>query len=256
MKETNKLKLLELLQKENIEQFRKELQVVLFDEVRSINIPRKKLNEILDLVQYIEIPLNISRNIQYIEHQSNNNANIPTIVVASVTGVILSSILRRMPLVLCSVLSIGGAVSLGYGLNKLQKNEKVKQSCTIIEKIDSTIEEITNEIDKVIILVTILTQEKKIQISDQYPNILKWFQLAYTECNDFGDQCSIHFKKRIENVLYESYYILHNYDGTNEDLFEKTEDSDIQEITQDLPAITNKNGYILPGHLFVPLTNK
>ena len=35
-------------------------------------------------------------------------------------------------------------------------------------------------------------------------------------------------------------------------MFQKTADVEIQTPVQNMPAITNENGYILPGNLFVP----
>lgn len=251
MKESYKIHLQEIYKKKNIQLFRNELHDVIKKEVKAMNIPLLARNEMLAMLELLEIPLEVKSYIKYPPQKYSNKKNI-AIIAASATGAILNALLSKIPFVAKGLLSFGGATLVGLlVVGKPQKEEKG----VIVETIVTPFEEIISETDKLLEIIRGIITPKKVTLSESYPDILEWYQKAYSACGEFGTDCSEYFKKRIENILYQNGYILHNYDGTNIKMFRTTEIMEILSPTQDLPAITNEVGYILPGKLFVPKNN-
>lgn len=253
MKEINKKHLQSVMETGDILRFKKELQTVLMSEVNTIDAPLQEKNKILDLFEYIEIPIRTC----YQEKRLSINPNAALLnastIAASVTGAICGTLTRRMPFIPAMLLSLGSAVVVGCLVDEKLRKTDTRATISYVETIDTPIEEVIQKVDKIINLVTILVEPPKVMLSDSFPNIIQWYQEAYSSCEEFGEKCSEYFKKRIEGILHQCYYTLHNYDGTNENLFYKTEDVNVQIVTQHLPAITSKTGYILPGNLFFPI---
>lgn len=251
MKESYKMHLQEVLKEENVQIFREELHNVIKKEVKAMAIPLLARNEMLDMLELLEIPLKVKTYIKYPPQKRDDKKGI-AIIAASATGVILNALLDKIPFVAKGLLSFGGSTLVGLLVaGKSKKEEKG----ILVETIVTPIEEIIAETDNLLEIIRGIITPKQVMLSDSFPNILKWYQKAYSSCGEFGIDCSDYFKKRIKNILYQNGYILHNYDGTNENMFQKQEDIEILAPVQDLPAITNESGYILPGNLFVPKKN-
>lgn len=87
-----------------------------------------------------------------------------------------------------------------------------------------------------------------------YPNILKWLQMAYADAMDFDAEAKRYLLVRIVKIARSCGYDVVIYNGSNENLFEKTATNDIDVAEMFSPAIIyNKIGkVILPGKIFVP----
>lgn len=251
MKESYKIHLHEVMKKGNVQHFRNELHKMIKDEVIAMDVPLLARNEMLDMLELLEIPLEVKTYIKYPPHKCDDRKGI-AIIAASAMGIVLNTLLRKIPLIVKGGLSFGGSVLVGLLVaGKPQKEERG----VIVETIVTPFEEIVSKIDKLLGIIRGIITPKKVMLSDTFPNILQWYQKAYSSCGEFGTDCSGYFKKRIENILYQNGYTLHNYNGTNENMFQITEIMEILSPVQDLPAITNESGYILPGNLFVPKNN-
>lgn len=251
MKESYKIHLHEVMKKGNVQHFRNELHKMIKDEVIAMDVPLLARNEMLDMLELLEIPLEVKTYIKYPPHKCDDRKGI-AIIAASAMGIVLNTLLRKIPLIVKGGLSFGGSVLVGLLVaGKPQKEERG----VIVETIVTPFEEIVSKIDKLLGIIRGIITPKKVILSDTFPNILQWYQKAYSSCGEFGTDCSGYFKKRIENILYQNGYTLHNYNGTNENMFQITEIMEILSPVQDLPAITNESGYILPGNLFVPKNN-
>ena len=251
MKESYKMHLQEVLKEGNVQLFQEELHNVIKKEVKAMSIPLLVRNEMLDMLDLLEIPLEVKSDIKYPPQKRDNKKSI-AVIASSATGVVLNALLDKIPFVAKGLLSFGGATLVGLLVARKSKKE---EKCIIVETIVTPIEEIIAETDKLLEIIRGIITPKKVMLSDSFPNILKWYQKAYSSCGEFGTDCSDYFKKRIKNILYQNGYVLHNYDGTNENMFQKKEDAEILSPVQDLPAITNESGYILSGNLFVPKKN-
>lgn len=71
---------------------------------------------------------------------------------------------------------------------------------------------------------------------------------------DFDGEARKYLLKRIVNIAYANYYDVVEYNGDNENLFEKETDSELDAVKMNSPAVIyNKTGkVILPGKIFVP----
>lgn len=248
MKESYKIHLQEVLKDGDVQLFRDELHNVIKKEVKAMDVPLLDRNAILDILELTEIPLTIKSSIKYLPQERHNNKVI-AVASASAVGVLLNTLLHRIPFVLRGLLSFGGATMAGMLV--IGKRDMERQ-CVLVETIVTPFGEIVSKVDKLLNVILGIIALKKVVLSDSFPDILKWYQKAYSSCSEFGEPCSRYFTKRIENILHQNGYTLHNFDGTNDNMFQKTEDVEIQMPVQDMPAITNENGYILPGNLFVP----
>lgn len=87
-----------------------------------------------------------------------------------------------------------------------------------------------------------------------YLNVLKWLQMVYADALDFDEETRKYLLKRVGNIAEQCYYNVVEYDGKNENLFDKQEDYRLEENKMNAPAIIySKTGkVILPGVMFVP----
>lgn len=248
MKDSYKIHLQEVMKEGDVQHFRNELYNVIKQEVIAMKAPLLNRNEMLDILELLEIPIDVKSYIKYPSQKYDNKKGI-AVIAASATGVVLNAVLRKIPFIAKGLLSFGGATLIGLLVVGKPKNE---EKGIIVETIVTPFEEVISRVDKLLGIIRELITPKKVMLCDSFPDILKWYQKAYSSCGEFGSDCSDHFKKRIENILRQNGYVLHNFDGTNENMFQKIENTEILSPMQDLPAITNETGYILPGNLFVP----
>lgn len=247
MNNSNKIHLQEVMREGNVHLFREELHSVIKKEVIAMDVPLHDRNGMLDMLDLVEIPLTVKSYIKY--PQNNKKQNYHSILAASAMGALLNVLLHKVPFVLKILLAFGGAALAGFLVkSKHYDSEKAE----LAEKIDTPFEEIISNVDKLLSIIQGIITPKKLMLSDSFPNILQWYQKAYSSCEEFGTDCSEYFKKRIVKILRQNGYTLHNFNGANDNMFQKTEDVDIQAPVQDLPAITNDADYILPGNLFIP----
>lgn len=215
---------------------------------------RQELSALLCLVHF---PLEVKR--VSIRTETSDMSYEPSRLVGVVTGVIACVALNKMSLLPRALLSVIGGVGVDcaaqYYFNKRKKanNGHVMK---IQEILLSSAENIQERVDKIVHLFILMVVKPKVTLSSDFPNILKWYQAAYADCGDFGPECTMYFRRRIESVLRQCYCEVVNYDGTNEHLFETELTSRITEPTQELPAIIAQDGYILPGKLFFPYNVK
>lgn len=256
MKDNIKTRLGNTLHSGNIQAFRNEVKLALVNEIMAIEAPIDDRNKFIEVIELFDLPIKISNHV--ICKQENNDTlkrNIP-LLAASLSGVVFSSFLRRMPIIPSAVLSIGGATIVGCLVNN-KMGDKNKQISTSLEQtIDTPISDIVKQIDSVTNIVTLLLTPNKALLNESYPNVIKWYQEAYSSCEEFEEECSKYFKKRIVKLLDQCYYTVHDYDGTNSQLFTIDKNINIHNVIQNLPAITNEKGYILPGSLSIPTDYK
>ena len=211
---------------------------------------RQELSALLCLVHF---PLEVKR--VCVRTETSDTPYEPSRLIGAATGVVACAALNKMPLLPRVLLSfIGGAgvdYATRYYFNKRKKTNH-RNVMNIQEILLSSAEDIQERVDKIVHLLVLMVVKPKVTLSADFPNILKWYQAAYTDCGDFGSECTTHFRRRIESVLRQCYCELVNYDGTNEHLFETELTSRITKPTQELPAITAQGGYVLPGKLFFP----
>lgn len=252
MKENTQKHLEQILCSGNVKQLREEIRRILIAEIMAIDAPLDEKNKIIDVIELLEFPIRISYHEVCVKDKTKESKiNVP-IITASVSGVIFSALLRRLSVVPAMVISIAGAVVIGHFVDKKTCNDAERPMNNIVEVIDTSIEDIIKQIEKIISLIDVLLKPKRVMLDGSFPNIIKWYQEAYSSCDELGEKCSAYFKKRIKNVLDQCYYTLHDYNGENDKLFRKEENVNVNKVIQILPAITNDNGYILPGSLFIP----
>lgn len=252
MKEILQIQLKKTLDSGDIQQLRKDIRSILMGEIMAIEAPLEEKNKIIDVIQLLELPIKTSCHEVCLQDKTRDSTINVSLITASVSGAILSTLLRRVSLIPSMIISIGGAAIVGYLANK-KLSSNVKQSrVTLVETIDTSIDEIVKQIDRLANMIILLLRPNKVLLDHSFPNIIKWYQEAYASCDEFGEECSAYFKKRIVMVLNQCFYTLHDYDGKNDRLFRKNENINIKTITQNLPAITNDNGYILLGSLSIP----
>lgn len=94
----------------------------------------------------------------------------------------------------------------------------------------------------------------KLPLHECYLNVLKWLQMVYADALDFDEETRKYLLKRVGNIAEQCYYDVVEYDGKNENLFDKQEDYRLEENKMNAPAIIySKTGkVILPGVMFVP----
>lgn len=215
---------------------------------------RQELSALLCLVHF---PLKVEQ--VCIRTETSDVSYEPSRLVGVAMGIITCAALNKMPLLHRVLLSVIGGVGVDYAAQYYsQKRKKTnhRNVMNIQEKLLSSVEDIQEQVDKIVRLLVLMTVKPKATLSSDFPNILKWYQAAYADCGDFGSECATHFRRRIESVLRQCYCELVNYDGTNEHLFETELTSRITEPAQELPAITAQDGYLLPGKLFFPYNEK
>ncbi len=252
MKDSNMRHLVKLKsQPIKIEQFKEEILEIVCSEVKAINAPNEKLLKIVDLLSCLQFPLKISTHIVIPEKKSENKIDIASITGTAIMGIVVNRLLKKCSAIPTITLSLGAAFAVGLGIKQVFKKEKKK--IAIEQQVDSTVEEIAANIDKLIDIISNLLIEKKQLLNENYLNIIEWYQQAYADCDDFGEECADYFKKRIESILLANDYYLYNYNGKNGELFRKTIINDITSVKQQLPAISNKKGFVLTGIIFMPL---
>lgn len=215
---------------------------------------RQELSALLCLVHF---PLKVEQ--VCIRTETSDASYEPSRLVGVATGIITCAALNKMPLLPRVLFSVIGGVGVDYAAQYyFQKRKKInhRNVMNIQEKLLSSAEDIQERVDKIVRLLVLMMVKPKVTLSSNFPNILKWYQAAYADCEDFGSECATYFRHRIESVLRQCYCELVNYDGTNEHLFETELTSRITEPTQELPAITAQDGYLLPGKLFFPYNEK
>lgn len=248
MREAYKIHLQEVMKEGNVQRLRDELHNMIKEEVIAMDVPLLARNEMLDILELMEIPLEVKSYIKYPPQKRDNKKGI-AIVAASAMGVVLNALFRKIHFGLKGLLAFGGATLVGLMI--VGKHDQEEKGI-IVETIITPFEEIVSKVEKLLEIIRKIITPTKVMLSDSFPNILEWYQKAYSSCGEFGDDCSGYFKKRIEKILRQNGYTLHNFDGTNENMFQKIENVDILVPVQNLPAITNETGFILPGNLVVP----
>lgn len=251
MKESSKMHLQKIMKEGGVQHFRYELHNVIKKEIIAMDVPLLARNEMLDMVELLEIPLEVKSYIKY-PLQKSNKKNIIAVIATSATGAILNALLRKIPFGVKGLLSFGGATLVG--LMVVGKHSQEAKG-VIVETIVTPFDEIVSKVDNLLEIIRKIITPQKVILSESFPNILKWYQNAYSSCGEFGEECSSYFKNRIEKILRQNGYTLHNFNEANENMFQKIEDVEILSPVQDLPAITNETGYILPGNIFVPKKN-
>ena len=211
---------------------------------------RKELSDLLCLVHF---PLEVER--VCVRGETSDASYEPSRLAGVTTGIITCAVLNKIPLLPRALLAVIGGAGVDYAtqyyFNKRKKTNR-GNVMNIQERLLSSVEDIQERVDKIVQLLVLMVVKPKATLSSDFPNILKWYQTAYTDCGDFGPECATHFRRSIESVLCQCYCRLVNYDGTNEHLFETEVTSHITEPTQELPAIIAQDGYVLPGKLFFP----
>lgn len=259
MKQNNKELIHKCINDGNVLLLKNNIKKILLDEINELGISDMYRNNILELVGIIEIPIKtqIINNARK-DNDKNFIQNNRVAITSSLTGIVVGLLTRRLPVALSSVLSVSGAFLCGAMVKKRQNGSILQDEKNLVEKILSNSDEIIASIDKSIKLLNLLVITAENQKTDikalhkNYPNILKWYQEAYSSCEEFGESCAAFYKKRIESVLDQSYYKVINYDGANSEMFKKTVCADVTSTQQYLPAIYSENELVLPGEIFIP----
>lgn len=256
MKNNIKNHLEEILHTGNIQKIRNEIKIILAKEILAIEAPIDEKNKFIEVIELFDLPLKISNHVVYKrENDRNLKRNIP-MIAAALSGVALNILFRRLPLIPSAILSVGGAALTGYLVNTKMVETHTPLAVSLEQSIDTPISDIVDQIDKVTNIVKLLLKPSKNLLNESYPNIIKWYQETYASCDEFDKECSDYFKKRIVKILEQCCLTVHDYDGTNSQLFTKDKNVNIHEVIQNLPAITNDKGYILLGSLSIPTNYK
>lgn len=251
MIESNLKRLKELkTQQTDVALFRKELNSLICHEIKALDAPNQKLVEAVEVVSCLQFPLKISTHVEVSKVKPRDNAY--PIWGAALTGVAACRALRGLSVIPALGVSFGLSALVGLSICYLTKHKNIQPTVQIRHSIDSTVEEIEQGVDKLVNFVSVLVLERKPTLDEVYPNVLSWYQQAYADCEDFGEECAKHFQKRIKLVLAECGYTLHNYDGSNGKLFRQEKSDEIESVRQYMPAITDEAGYVLPGFVFLP----
>lgn len=261
MKNINKQKLLDAMRTSDPATLRRALRIIVADEIESAATPAQMKAGLRALADTIEVPFATEYRMPESAPQNTaarHDSDLVPLAAAAIVGATAGALTRRLKPLVTALLTGASAfaaavaaktIMLNAGCTTKQTQLSPKPVCTIL----STPDEIAAKVDSIVNSAVRLVSFETKRLSESYPNVLKWLQEAYSECADFGAECEKFFKKRIDSLIYQCDYTLHNYDGTNAGLFTVTEDADVAEPVQALPAITDKNGYLLRGHLFVPV---
>ena len=178
----------------------------------------------------------------------------PTIAAVG-SGLLIGMLTRKWNILLSTLFSTASA-AIGYKVCNITSSPpetSAKQEQTRIIVTGS--EEICGHIEKILSIMENLGTNK-INLADSFSNIIRWYQEAYSSCEEFGEKCSIYYKKRIEKILSQCNYSLHNYDGTNDALFDTTKSINAKTKKQFWPAITGPDGFVMKGLIYIPVEAK
>lgn len=157
MKESYKIHLQKVMKERNAQHFRNELHKMIKEEVIAMEVPLLARNEMLDMLELLEIPLEVKTYIKYPPQKRDDKKGI-AIIAASAMGVVLNTLLRKFPLIAKGGLSFGGAVLVGLLVaGKSKKEEKG----VIVETIVTPFEEIVLKVDKLLGIIRGIVTPKR-----------------------------------------------------------------------------------------------
>lgn len=124
----------------------------------------------------------------------------------------------------------------------------------LIELVDNLRKEVKGLVRELVDLNTDESTTVQLPLHECYPNILEWLQMVYADALFFNDEAKEYLLKRIVNIAYSIYYDVVEYNGENEDFFEKEIRCDFDVVKMYSPSIIyRKTGKVVfPGKIFVP----
>lgn len=250
------------------EKIKSTFRKVLKEEFGAINglnpVAQEYLGELAKLIVVpSKIEVNISQN-EEPEEKQDSNGGLQHLLVSLIALVGVSVIGDKFGMEWGIGLSVVLAilafffVKKGTGKKTLDVVEQPKASVVeaydenaLIELVDNLCKEVKGLVHE---LKTGIDIPVKLPLHECYPNLLMWLQKVYTDALDFDGEARKYLLKRIVNIAYENYYDVVEYNGDNENLFEKETDSELDAVEMNSPAVIyNKTGkVILPGKIFVP----
>lgn len=126
-------------------------------------------------------------------------------------------------------------------------DEVIELAGNIMKKMKGLVEEMVDFEPKI-------NSSVQLPLHECYPNILKWLQMVYSDALDFDEEARMYLLKRIVSIAHSCYYDVVNYNGSNENLFEKETGYNIDVVEMFSPTIIyNKTGkVILSGKIYIP----
>ena len=250
-------------EKEKIEStFRKVLKEE-FGAINGLNpVAQEYLGELAKLIVVpSKIEVNISQNEESEEKQASNGG-LQHLLVSLIALVGVSVIGDKFGMEwgigLSVVLAILAFFFVKKGAEKKVPNVVEQPKASVVEAYDENelielVDNLSKEVKGLVCeLKTGIDMPVKLPLHECYPNLLKWLQKVYAAALD--GEARKYLLKRIVNIAYANYYDVVEYNGDNENLFEKETDSELDAVKMNSPAVIyNKTGkVILPGKIFVP----
>ena len=249
-------------EKEKIQStFRKVLKEE-FGTINGLNsVAQEYVGELAKLIVVpSKIEVNISQNEEPEEKQASNGG-LQHLLVSLIALVGVSVIGDKFGVEWGIGLSVVLAILAFFFVKKgAEKNVAEQPKASVVEAYDEdALIELADNLRKEVNglvheLKTGIDVPAKLPLHECYPNLLKWLQKVYADALDFEGEARKYLLKRIVNIAYVNYYDVVEYNGDNENLFEKETDSELDAVKMNSPAVIyNKTGkVILPGKIFVP----
>lgn len=250
------------------EKIKSTFRKVLKEEFGAINglnpVAQEYLGELAKLIVVpSKIEVNISQNEEPEEKQASNDGLLHLLVsLIALVGVSVIGDKFGMEWGICLsvVLAILAFFFVKKGAEKKATNVVEQPKASVVEAYDEKalielVDNLRKEVKGLVCeLKTGIDMPVKLPLHECYPNLLVWLQKVYADALDFDEEVRKYLLKRIVNIAYANYYDVVEYNGDNENLFEKETDRELDAVEMNSPAIIyNKTGkVILPGKIFVP----
>lgn len=125
---------------------------------------------------------------------------------------------------------------------------------TLMELSNGIVKAMKGLVDELVDIESDSSTTRFLPLHECYPDILKWLQMVYAAALDFDEEAKAYLLKRIVIIANYNSYDVVEYNGDNDNLFEKDTDCELDYVKMHSPAIIyNKTGkVVLPGKIFVP----
>lgn len=250
------------------EKIKSTFRKVLKEEFGAINglnpVAQEYVGELAKLIVVpSKIEVNISQNEEPEKKQAANGGLLHLLVsLIALVGVSVVGDKFGMEWGICLsvVLAILAFFLIKKGAEKKTPNVVEQPKFSVVETYDEKalielMDNLRKEVKGLVCeLKTGIDMPVKLPLHECYPNLLVWLQKVYADALDFDEEVRKYLLKRIVNIAYANYYDVVEYNGDNENLFEKETDRELDAVEMNSPAIIyNKTGkVILPGKIFVP----
>ena len=240
-----------------------------FGAIRGLNqVAQDYLN---DLTKLMEVPYNTEVKTSQDEQQDDeqtSNGRLLHFLISLIALVVVAVISAKLELIwgICIAFVVVGT-SFVFAKKSVCKENPISPSQpkvslkaiyredVVIGLTDDVVKMMKGLVDELRVSVHKNGNAIHLPLHECYPDILEWWQMVYADAKDFDDEAKKYLLKRIVNIAYSNYYDVVEYNGDNENLFEKEFDNELTAVEMHFPAIIfNKTGkVVLSGKIFVPL---